>query len=249
MREDICITIPTRRPPPVLTLESYTIPGTRVLIIADPDEFKHHTLFYDAVGNDLISVVKGDHGMGAQSSNCYYQAHAHEFEQFLRLDDDLPPKTFVHKNGRFPQLEEIITELQNCIEETDTSLAGLVNTSNRSWLSEGYGLTYGIIHGGCNISWSTNEPHKFIDFSLPRCEDIYRTCAHRAHQETLGKPAMNGRVKSIGFDKSKSTSKHGKGTATYTNSREVVEATRAKIMEKFGRFISKLDDEGVRFRP
>jgi len=246
------VCIPTRRPPPVLTLMSYMPRADRrILVITDSsdlDLLHSHENHYRNFPN--IRVVMGATGMGAQSAKCYEWAAKLHSKYFFRLDDDLPEKTFVHKDGHFPSIEEVIREAEKCLVELKVSLAGFVNSSNPFYLgNHEYRRTYGIIHGGANLSIPTYEPEKFIDPALLRCEDIYRTCAHRLWDLNHLGDGRNGRVQHIGIDKRKSTGKQGGNVSTISLTREQILAQRQIIKDRFPNFISILDDKKVRFRP
>lgn len=247
-KEDICICIPTRRPPPVQTLLNYTPPEDfKVLLICDPEVEADHAQHYG--DDEQIQIITGSRGMGAQSAHCYRWAATFGYPIFFRMDDDLAPGTFIHKDGHYPNLEEAMMAAHICLKTLDVTLAGFVNTSNRHWLDEtGFRRTYGIIHGGANISYSSFQPEKYIDPTLPRCEDIYRTCAHRLQDVERGNDGCVGRVQFIGFDKSKSTGKRGGNTSVIEITREQILTTRQLIVDRFPQMISRLDDEMVRFK-
>jgi hypothetical protein len=221
---EVVITIPTKRKPPVKTLENYSIPpGYICIIIADPDVFEEHLIHYGTDSN--ISVVTGAKGMAAQCAQCYIHAHLAGYPWYFRLDDDLDKKTFIHKDGHFPELAEVISYALECVKLCKVSLAGFANTSNRSWLGDDYGRTYGLIHGGGHICKSAADPTKYIDVSLVRGSDVYMTCAHREEDGAVG------RVKFIGFNKRGSTITAG--TSSIKVSQEEVDASRDKIIARF----------------
>ena len=220
---DIIFTIPTKRQPPIKTLEHYPIPPENsVLIIADPDVYEAHTAYY---ANTPAKVVLGAKGMAAQCAQCYIHAYLAGYPWYFRLDDDLEAKTFIHKDGRFPQLDELLIYAKMCIEMCRVSLVGFSNTSNRFWLGEGYGRTYGLIHGGGHICKSAADPSKYIDVSLVRGSDVYMTCAHREEDGAVG------RIKFIGFNKRGSTITAG--SSSIKVSQEEVDASRDKILARF----------------
>jgi hypothetical protein len=200
---DTVICIPTKRPPPIQSLVSYPPGDYSVLVVADPEVFEAHWNEYHSRGiNEKMQVVMGKWGLGAQCAECYRTAAKHGFAYFFKMDDDLPPDTFVHKDPRVHlSLPEVIEIARECIDVTSTSLAGFVNSSRRDWLGDGFGRTYGLIHGGGNLGISAEDPSPFMDERLVRGEDIYRTCAHRARDGAVG------RVKFIGFNKRGSTIK------------------------------------------
>ena len=204
------IVIPSKRKPPIITLSSYEIPeDLDVIIVTDPDVEHLHREFYEM--DHRIRVFPGARGLGANKALCYNVAFECKFSYFFRMDDDLEPKTFISKDGRYPDLQEIIIRAANCLTDTNTTLVGFHNGANRSWMSEGYGRTYGLVHGGATFSISAPDGTKYIDPRLVRAEDVYRTCAHREERD-----GFVGRVKDIGFDKSKSTSIAGQSSVSTT---------------------------------
>lgn len=221
---DIVIVVPTKRPPPIQTFVSYHIPANvNAIIVADPDVSQAHRDYYLHHGS-RIAVERGAPGMGAQVAACYAYAHQHGYPWLFRVDDDLAPKTFVHKDGTFPSLEEAIQAAHWCAIETETTLTGFQNTTRRDWMGEGYGRTYGLIHGGANLCKSTPVPALYIDPSLRRFEDVYRSCAHRLEAGAVG------RVKFIGVDKSKSV---GGAKSSNVLTKEQIEEARDLVLAKF----------------
>lgn len=195
--DDTVILIPTKRPPPIATLVNYYPSGDHeVVIVADPDVYQEHKRFYR--GSYNVNVVLGVRGMGPQIYVSYRIAAGFGYEWMFRVDDDLAPKTFVHRDGTYPSLINAMNRARECIEKTDTTLAGFMNGANRFWMSDGFKRDAGLVHGGAQIAKTTKHPEKYIDRSLPCFEDVYRSCAHRAEAGAVG------RVCFIGFDKSKS---------------------------------------------
>jgi len=224
VRRQVVLTIPTKRKPPVLSLESYAIPdGLSCLIIADPSVLEEHVTYYK--DQQSIRVVLGEVGMAAQCAMCYIWADYFNFPYYFRIDDDLAPKTFVHKEGYYPNLAEVITEAESCAHECKVSMVGFANTSNRFWLNEGFGRTWGLVHGGGFLCMSSPDPSEFIDTTLVRGTDVYMTCAHRKRDGAVG------RVRFIGFDKKSSTVTAGQTSINVTQ--EQIDASRDKILEKF----------------
>ncbi len=199
MSLDTCICIPTKRPPPIRTLLSY-VPSLEheIFVLADPEVYEAHQHF---VTNLPVAptVLVGGVGVGEQIYAMYRQSYLHHFKCFFRLDDDLDSKTFVHKDGHYPDLNEVITAARSCLDECKVSHAGFMNGANRFWMKEGFHRTYGLIHGGANIAYSAENPSPFIDIRLKRSGDVYRSCAHRE------KDGAVGRVSFIGFNKKEST--------------------------------------------
>lgn len=211
-----------RRRPPVLTLDSYeTI--HQVYILADPDVYGLHRDYYEDDFTTDVIVVEGKRGIGPQTAYAYEMALNLGLDWWVRLDDDLPKKTFVDKFGE-PDLDYVINELVECVEETETSFAGLANSTNKSWLKEGYSRTYGMIHGGCNIAKPAPNGSFFTPLELPRNGDVWRSCAHRLIDGAVG------RVQHIGFDKGPSTL----NLSTIPTDVESIELARNMILAEFG---------------
>lgn len=197
MIDDVCICIPTYRPE-ITVLKDLVLPEDMpIFIISDPKTFPLHR--HQFAGQPNVFVTEGAEGMSAQVAACYRVSAAQNFPWFFKLDDDMGPKTFLHKDGRIPSLEEVIRESLACAEETKTTLVGVSNTMNRYWMNDGYGRTYGLIHGGAHLCRSSMEPEKFIDTRIAYYEDVYRSLSHRRQDGAVG------RVKHIGIDKSGST--------------------------------------------
>jgi hypothetical protein len=203
--EKVVICIPTKRPPPILTIDQYGIANYEVLVLSDPSVYVDHKHYYKS--KNRIHVLKGKVGMGPQSYECYRQAALHGYNLFFRMDDDLPRKTFIMKEG-YPALGPVIQEAVNCLKELNVTLVGFANTSNTAWLGEGFKRTYGMIHGGANLSISSKNPRNFMDPNIIRAYDIYQTAAHRWFDYQRGNSGECGRVAHIGFDKKMSTGKN-----------------------------------------
>lgn len=221
---DTIICIPTKRPPPVVTLGSYATSPFSVLVVADPDVYDQHYEFYrDLPG---VTVVRGVKGLGAQCAECYRQAAKAGYPYWFKLDDDLPPRTFVHMDGTFPDLNYVINQARDCLFQLGVTLVGLHNGANRSWMKEGFASTYGLVHGGANLSISALDPSPYMNEELVRGEDVWRTCAHRE-----GSNGVVGRLSFIGFDKSKSTAVAGHSSTT-TN-QDAINKSRDTILARF----------------
>jgi hypothetical protein len=188
------VIVVSKRPGPILTLGSYNTVLYDTVILADPNVFEEHSRRYD--GRHKVFI--GGYGIGPQTIAAYNLAAELGAKYWVRLDDDLPPKTFVDKYG-FPDLDFVIEELVFCIDETKTGFAGVANSTNKSWLKDGYSRTYGMIHGGCNIAKPSREGWKYTHPHLPRNGDVWRSAAHRLEDGAVG------RVQHIGFDKGPST--------------------------------------------
>lgn len=200
IREDTIVVIPSKRPAPIKTLQSYKT-RRRILVLSDPDVYEQHRqFFYDGDMGGNIQVVQGVKGSIPQALEVYRQAAKHGFKYFFRLDDDLQEKFFVDVFGGFPSLDEAIDEARKCIDVTKTSLAGFMNTSRLDWLNplKEYKRTFGLIHGGASIGLATLTPEHFLDPRLPAYDDVYRSAAHRLRDGAVG------RVSWIGLDKRES---------------------------------------------
>lgn len=226
---DTVICIPSRRQPPFKSLVNYNPDPYEVIIVSDPDYYQIHKEFYgDRRG---IRVVLGARGNGPQCAACYISAAEAGFPYFFKMDDDLTPKTFVHANGTFPDLPTAIGFARECLDVTKTTHAGFCNTSRRDWLGEGYGRTYGLIHGGGNIGISAKDPSGFIDTRLVRGEDVYRTCAHRELDGAVG------RVRFIGFNKRESADTSSDSSSKHIDP-AAFEETRRIILERFPKMVT-----------
>lgn len=190
----VVIIVVSKRPGPILTLESFKS-SNQIVILADPAVFVEHETRY--LGKH--QVFKGGTGIGQQTVLAYALAADLGVEHWVRLDDDLPAKTFVDKHGIIEDLDYVVEELQICVAETKTGFAGVANSTNKSWLKEGYSRTYGMIHGGCNIAKPSREGWRYTHPELPRNGDVWRSAAHRLEDGAVG------RVQHIGFDKGPST--------------------------------------------
>lgn len=224
--KDVVIIIPTRRPPPVKTLESFDT-RRQVIILADPSVYKKHS----KTKTKNVTIVEGVEGMIMQSAECYRQAYKAGCEFYFRLDDDLPPQTFIlKKEGEFGDLEYVMKHAMRCAVELDTSLTGFSNTSRRDWLGKGYCKTYGLIHGGANLCVSSKNPVRdgFIDENLPAYEDVYRSLAHRRRDGAVGRVAF------IGFNKRLSVL----NGSLVLKTEEVVEEAKKIILGEFPNMIT-----------
>lgn len=220
---DLGIIILAKRRPPVLTLESYDT-DLPIYIIADPDVFGLHEEYYRNRRRHNVTVVRGKHGIGPQTIRAYEAAEGLGWDWWVRLDDDLPKQTFVDKFGIVDDLDYVIDELLNCVEDTHTSFAGVANSTNKSWLKEGYSRTYGMIHGGCNIARPAKDGSFFTPHDLPRNGDVWRSCAHRILDGAVG------RVQHIGFDKAPSTL----NLSTIPDDQDSIDRARDMILAEFG---------------
>jgi hypothetical protein len=218
----------------VKTFEAYPPPESHpVILLCDPSVHDLHRKYYE---NTDYNVTLGATGIGPQLYLAYQMTWALGFTHWFKLDDDLAPKTFVHKESYYPGLAEVISLAQSCLTLTQTTHAGFGNGSNRFWMGKGFKRTYGLIHGGANIAIVSEHPSDFIDPELVRGGDVYRTCAHRARDGAVG------RVEFVGFDKSKSTVVAGQTSVTATQ--EEIFASRDLILAKFPTMVTC---EGTRF--
>jgi len=218
----VIVIVVSKRSGPILTLGSYAKDcGYEIVILADPDVFPEHAARYLGIHN----VYQGGKGIGPQTIAAYELAADLGADYWVRLDDDLPPKTFVDKHGYIDDLNYVIEELQYCVEETKTGFAGLANSTNKSWLKEGYSRTWGMIHGGCNIARPSREGWKYTHPELPRNGDVWRSAAHRLEDGAVG------RVQHIGFDKSLSTL----NVSTLPTDDASTEKARDMILDQFGK--------------
>jgi hypothetical protein len=203
--DDTVVIIASKRKPPIKTLQEMPSLLTRtVILLSDPRMVKDHKYWIEDMRrktNDYenVQIVEGKIGMIPQSAECYRVANKMGFRYFFRLDDDLHRKFFVHmEKDRFPGPLEAMAEARECAEQLGLSLCGFVNTSRRNWMKEGYGRSYGLIHGGSHLCKSAEDPSIFIDENLPAYEDVYRSAAHREVDGAVG------RVNFIGLDKRES---------------------------------------------
>lgn len=223
---DVVICIPSWRPPPIKSLESFETGPYPVLIVADPRRYQDHVnYYYQITRSDMFKVVMGGEGNGPQCASCYRRAAEAGFPFFFKMDDDLLPNTFVTRGGN-ATLIEAIQAARECLGATNTRHAGFSNSSRRDWLGEGFGRTYGLIHGGGNIGISAHDPSRFIDERLVRGEDVYRTCAHREADGAVG------RVRFIGFDK-KGSADTSEDSSSKTISQEDFNQSRDLILQRF----------------
>lgn len=194
MRDKVCIVIRTCRKPPILTLESFALPSKyAVLLIADPRVYPLHKKYYNA---GQIKTVLGEHGLSPQTAATYRIAHRDNFSWMFRLDDDLTPGFFIHKDGRRLEIEHAMRLAWRARKELDVSLVGFAKTANRFWMKEGWGRVFGLIHGAAVLAATTNYPESagFTKANLPLYDDVYESCGHRAAKNAVG------RVREVGLD-------------------------------------------------
>lgn len=189
----VCIVIRSCRVPPISTLENFALPkGYTCILLVDPRVYREHKEFYS--NNRQIVVQRGVRGLSAQSAACYTVAATAGFPWYFRLDDDLTPGYFVHKDGRKLNLKTVIRMAYDAAKDLDVSLVGFTKSSNRFWMKPGSGRVFGLIHGGAALFHSTTRPEKYIDVDLPLYDDVYQSCAHRKERGAVG------RVREVGLD-------------------------------------------------
>lgn len=183
--DDTVIVIPSARPAPIRTLQSYEITHPTI-IVSDPDHYEQHFEFYK--NEKHIMVHKGKKGLIPQVMELYRIAHYQEFSYFFRLDDDLLPNTFVDVDRHVPTAMEALWFARQCIHHTRTTLAGFANTSRTDWLDSQYRYrrSAGLISGCVQICKASPNPEQFVNPDLPRYEDVYRSASHRRHSGAVG---------------------------------------------------------------
>jgi hypothetical protein len=190
----VCIIIPSKRPPPIATLENYTIPvGFRCVILADPDVYMQHRQYYKNYKQTIL-VRRGVHGLAAQYAECYRCADREGYVWYFRMDDDCTPGYFVHRDNTRPQLRQVISIAYRAAKELRVSLVGFTKSSNRFWMSAGFGRVFGLIHGGAGLFRTAGKPSQFIDERLTIYADVYQSCAHREDSGAVG------RIREIGLN-------------------------------------------------
>lgn len=199
--DDVVIIVRSKRRI-IQTLESYHVPfGMRCIVLSDPSVYHLHRKTYGT--HPQITVIKGVEGLAAQAHRAYQVGWDEGYAWVFRLDDDLHDKYFVARGIagqriRYPDLRECIRLAYKTATRLNVSLVGFSSTSRLDWLGKYLALTYGGIHGSAQLHITSNRPDKFIDPTLPRFEDIWRTCSHRDHSGT-------GRVQMIGIQQAKSS--------------------------------------------
>jgi hypothetical protein len=218
--ENLLIIIPTKRKPPVKTLETYQPVKYPIVILADPSVYEEHQEYYRF---SLAKVIPGAVGMGAQSHLCYVTAHELGFDKFFRMDDDHVPGMFracdLMTDAIYePSLDIIIHCANFCLKTLPVTLVGFQNKIGAAALSSGSGKcreTFTHISGGANLA--VVIPGMLDDKvlkTLQRNEDSYRTCFHR--KRALNQ--KNGRVTHIGVSWSKC---YGKNTSILCSQEEL----------------------------
>lgn len=221
---DTLIVIPSKRKPPLRTIDSYHS-DRPLLILADPDVVSEHSLYYADRPN--VEVIEGVHGLIPQVLRIYSETYQRGYGYFFRLDDDLYPGFFVDIDRRTPDLEEVMVAARMCIDECRVSLAGFANTSRIDWLDIGMRRSSGLVHGGAQICMSSLTPEEFLDPRLPRYEDVYRSASHRKRDGAVGK------VLWIGLNKAKSLR-----NSVASKTPEEIELAKEIILGKFPDMVS-----------
>lgn len=191
--QQVVVTVPSKRKPPLRTLELYMPQRHKLLLISDPEFFDEHRQY--ARKWDNVCVMKGTRGMGAQIWNCYREAALFGFPYFLRMDDDLPEHSFIHRDGHEPTVEELIWAAYSAAIRLGVSLVGFNNTTNRFWMQETAKYCYSNIYGAINFAQSTVDPDQFINPLLRKKEIEYRICTHRRRDK-----GFFGKVSYIGVN-------------------------------------------------
>jgi hypothetical protein len=193
---DTCVVVISKRPAPVMTLQSHST-NLPVLLLADPEVYSGHKSWVMANNLSNVKVICGKVGMVAQIIEAYKQSAKHGYKFYFRMDDDIRPNCFVLKQGCI-KLDNVILATRICASDLGVSLVGLQNSCNRLWLKDGFGLTFGHVTGGSHLCCSAKDPSEYIDSRIQYSEDVYRTLAHRVKHGAVG------RVRYIGFDKRES---------------------------------------------
>jgi hypothetical protein len=227
---DTVFVIPSRRKPPLRTLEFHRT-ELPTIIIADPRVYEDQKAWAAQFPN--VSVELGKTGMIPQSAECYRVAFRHGYKFYFRTDDDLTENFFVgREKGQFFSVLEAAIAARECAEVLNVTLAGFCNTSIRIWLGSGFKRSYGLIHGGAHLCCAAEDPSWFIDERLRAYEDVYRSAAHRKHDGAVG------RVNYIGLDKRKSLR-----DSSMSKTPDIQEEAKAIIL---GRFSDTVTCKGTR---
>lgn len=232
---DVVLVIPTKRLPPVRTIENLGAPkGVKTVIICDPSVFEVHRKYYRRhplpVGSQLY-IKLGVEGLVPQVMECYRQARKFDAKYFFRLDDDLGPKTFILKDRSHPSLKQVMRWARECMDECEVSLVGFQNTSRLDWLGEGYGRSYALVTGAIQLC-RAYKPELMIDPAQERYEDVYRSLSHRRRDGAIG------RVRFVGVDKK---SAHGDSTISITEKQR--KRAIARIVAEFPDFVTYKGDK------
>jgi hypothetical protein len=230
---DVVLVIPTKRLPPVHTIESLGVPkGVKTIIICHPSVFAAHRKYYrrHPLGNQVY-VKLGVDGWAPQVMECYRQARKFGAKYYFRLDDDLGPKTFLLKDRSHPSLKQVMRWARECMDECEVSLVGFQNTSRLDWLGEGYGRSYALVTGAIQLC-RAYKPEQMMNRKLERYEDVWRSLAHRRRDGAVG------RVRFVGIDK-----KSAHGNSMINISEKQRKRAIRRIVNEFPDFITYLGDK------
>lgn len=243
---DVCIVIPTKRPPPLDTLETFRLEfpsGMKIFVLVDPSLCAEHDRYINRKGWRYpkdVEIVKGKSGLVHQIRFCYDFARRQGFKYAFRLDDDCRPGFFVTKHDRPPKLSSVIRHARDCMVQCKVSLVGFANTSRRDWLGGGYGRSYGLIHGSGQM-FRTLKSDLILPEHIVCYEDIYRSCAHRKRDGAVG------RVNGIGMNKIDGM----KNTVNREGKKQWKKGMKQLLADfpGFGTFHGEANDKGIpRFR-
>lgn len=217
-RHDILIVVRSKRKI-VSTLDAYRLPfGMHCVLLSDPSVYDTHRRQFK--GNPQVTVVKGVEGLGAQAHRAYRIGYDEGYEWIFRMDDDLHDKFFIASGTprvRYPTLDECIKLAYKGANALGATLVGFANTSRLDWLGTHIATTYGGIHGAAQLHCTSKKPDRYIDPTVRKYEDVWRTCAHR-HRDGVA------RVQLIGMEKGKSSNAKQNQTTVKLTNNEVKEA-------------------------
>jgi hypothetical protein len=242
---DVCIVIPSKRPPPLDTLTSFHAQfpdDVPVYVIVDPSLYAEHKRWYKQNAKHFpeVQIIKGKSGLVPQIRFCYDFARKEGYRYAFRLDDDCRPNFFVRRDRSNPPLKHVIGWARKCMRVCDVSLVGFANTSRVDWLGKGYGRSYALVHGGAQM-FETIKSDKILPERIVCYEDIYRSCAHRARDGAVGRVGFVGMNK---IDGMKDTVNRA-GKAKWKKGM----AQLLKDFPGFGTFHGEADEKGIpRFR-
>lgn len=187
---DVCIVIPTKRPPPLQTLASHQFPrNVPIFLLADPSLYLAHRKWYAKHQAEFpqLRIVKGKSGLVAQVRFCYRYARQQGYHYAFRLDDDSPPHMFVHKNRSHPSLTRVMRWARRCTQKTGCSLVGFATTSRTDWLGRGFNRSYATNYGGAQLFDTSVKINQILPANIACYEDIYRSCSHRKRDGAIGR--------------------------------------------------------------
>lgn len=226
----ILVVIPTCRSAPIKTLVEHKTRYPTVVLVdrkADRNQIREWVNDTWDGSKNKPQVIWGKEGPGPQSAECYRVAYKMGFKYFFRFDDDIQEKFFINKDKEVVSLDTAIGFAYKAAQELGTSLTGFSNTSRTDWLGNGFGVTYGQVHGGSQLGLAMKDPSPVVDESLPAYVDIWRTLAHRQRDGAVG------RVKFIGLDRTESLR-----NSSILKSPKLVEECKERILSEFPDLIS-----------